>query len=254
LPREQRDRLRELALGRVDPADQHVQDEVLELDVGEPVALLLGGDQRGDQVVGGRRAPVRDQRANPGVELPDLRVDPRERLRVRQRDRVELALDPHRPVVQPRRVLARRAHHGRDRQRRVRLGDRLDEVALAAVRHRAPQLLEEAAHRRAVAVGGHARERGADQLAQAPVVVAVDVDDVARDLLVQRALGDAEQLGDLEPREDRCLGLQEVLAGGPVEHDRRQRRAREPVALGELAHRGMEALAAQLRVHVVELG
>src|SRR3712207_8715541 len=40
---------------------------------------------------------------------------------------VELALDPVRPVVQARRVLERRAHHRRDRQRRVRLGERAHE-------------------------------------------------------------------------------------------------------------------------------
>ena len=44
--------MRELALRRVDAADEDVQDEVLELDVRQAVALLLGDDQRGDQVVG----------------------------------------------------------------------------------------------------------------------------------------------------------------------------------------------------------
>ena len=58
---EQPQRVGELALRRVDAADEHVEHEVDELDVGEPVAVLLGGDQRRDQVLaralrGGARA------------------------------------------------------------------------------------------------------------------------------------------------------------------------------------------------------
>ncbi len=48
---EQPDRVRELALGGVDAADQNVQHEVHALDVGEPLALLFGVDQQRDQVL-----------------------------------------------------------------------------------------------------------------------------------------------------------------------------------------------------------
>src|ERR1700722_3577323 len=112
--------------------------------------------------------------------------------------------------MQPRRVCQRRTHHGRDRKRRIRLGEGLDEVAadsLAAAvdagrlgrlrRLRLArggnglreQLLEELAHRRAVALDGAWRERRVYEAAQARVVGAVDVQDVATQLLVQRALG-----------------------------------------------------------------
>ncbi len=125
-PRQQPQRVRELRLRRVDAADQHVEDEVDQLDVGEPVALLLGRDQLRDQVVAGRAAAQLQQLAGVGVELLDGPLDPRPL--AHQHRRVELALDPVRPLVQARRVGERRAHHGRDRQRRVRLRERLDEV------------------------------------------------------------------------------------------------------------------------------
>ena len=43
--------MRELALARVDAADEDVEDEVAQLVVAEPIALLLGRDQVGDQVL-----------------------------------------------------------------------------------------------------------------------------------------------------------------------------------------------------------
>jgi hypothetical protein len=49
------------------------------------------------------------------------------------------------------------------------------------------------------------------------VVVAVDVDDVADDLLVERAVLDPEELGDGPAGEDRALGAQEELPGLAVE-------------------------------------
>ncbi len=72
---EQPQRVRELALGRVDAADEHVEHEVERLDVREPVALLLGGDQRGDQVVAGLGAAAAEQLAGVGVELDDGLLD-----------------------------------------------------------------------------------------------------------------------------------------------------------------------------------
>ncbi len=49
------------------------------------------------------------------------------------------------------------------------------------------------------------------------MIVAVDVDDVADDLLVQGAVRDAEQLGDGQAREGGIAGAQEELARLAVE-------------------------------------
>ena len=65
----------------------------------------------------------------------------------------------------------------------------------------AEEIREEAAHRRPPAFDRAGREERVDQPAQAPVVVAVDVEDVAADLLPQRAVVDPEDLGDLHPGE-----------------------------------------------------
>jgi hypothetical protein len=57
---EQADRVGELALGRVNAADQDVQDEVDALDVRQPLALLTTGAHSLDGCVGG--GAHRDQR------------------------------------------------------------------------------------------------------------------------------------------------------------------------------------------------
>ena len=44
-------RVRQLGLGGVDPAGDHVEDQVDALLVGQPLALLLGREQRADEVV-----------------------------------------------------------------------------------------------------------------------------------------------------------------------------------------------------------
>ncbi len=205
---EEAERVGELALRGVHPADEHVEHEVLQLHPGEPVALLLGRDQRRDQVVGGRAAPPLDQRPDPGVELGDLVVDRGELGLVGERDRVELALDPHRPVVQAVGVLGRGAHHRRDHAGRVGPGDGLDQVAAPGRGDVLPELGEDLAHRRAPAVGRAGRERRVEQAPQAAVVGAVDVDDVVDDLLVEGALGDREELGqeDARGRSRPCCG------------------------------------------------
>ena len=119
---QQADRVGELALAGVDAADQDVQHEVAQLVVAQPVARLLGLDQRRDQVVARRRPPARDQLVLVGVELGHRLLD---LLALgHQAGRVELALDHVRPVMKPRRVVERGAHHLGDHQRRVRLGER----------------------------------------------------------------------------------------------------------------------------------
>ncbi len=84
------------------------------------------------------------------------------------------------------------------------------------------------------------------------MVGAVDVEDVAADLLVERPVVDPEDLGDLHAGEREAPAAQEELAGLAVDGHAAERHRRQPALLGELGHRGVEALAAQLRVQVVE--
>ena len=195
----------------------------------EPVALLLGGDERRDEVVGRRVAPAGDQRPDPGVELGDLAVDRRQLLGVGERDRVELALDPHRPVVQPRR---RRASGAPITAAIVRDGYGLASAATkshaARGARRRPQVVEDLAHRPA---GSARTARGLSagltrprrRAWSSPLMLMMLRDD----LLVQRAVGDAEELREQHAREDRRPRAQELLARRAVEHDRR-RAARGP--------------------------
>ena len=190
--------MRELGLRRVDAADEDVEHEVHALDVGEAVAVGLGGQQRRDEVLAGVVAAGGEQRVGVVVELDHGLLD--ELALGHERLGVELLLDPVGPVVQPRRVGQRGAHHRRDDQRRVGLGEGLDELAAPVGAHGLPELLEVGAHGRAPAVGGARREGRVDEVAQAPVVVAVDAEDVAAQLLGQRAGLDPEQLGQLAAR------------------------------------------------------
>jgi hypothetical protein len=187
---QQADPLGELALGRVHAAHEHVEHEVDELGVGELVAFEARRDQGRDEVVAGVFAAPGNQSAGVVVELGHGLLDP---LALgHQRGAIELALDPVRPFVQARGVAQRRAHHRGDGQRRIGLGERLHELAAARVAHAVVEPLEEPAHCRAPALGRARRERGVDQVAQPAVVVGVDVQDVADDLLVQGAVLDAE--------------------------------------------------------------
>ena len=200
-----------------------------------------GRDQRRDQVVAGVVAAALDQRARPLVEL---RAGALDRLAlVHQAVRVELALDQVRPLVQPRRVLERRAHHRRDRERRVGLGEVGHELAAAGVLERRPQALEELAHRRPPAVGRARREGRVHEVAQAPVAVAVDVEDVAPHLLEQRPLLHPEHLGDPQPGEGRALRAQEERARLAVEHEPAELGLREPRLPAQRVDRLVEALA-----------
>ncbi len=137
--RQQPHRVGELALASVDSADEDVEHEVAKLVVAQPVALLLGGDEVGDQILARCRAPRLDQRVLVLVELRDRLLD--QFALADQAGRVELALDPVRPVMQPRRVRKRRAHHLGDHQRWVRLGEVLDELTTPVRRERVEQLL-----------------------------------------------------------------------------------------------------------------
>jgi len=148
-------------------------------------------------------------------------------------------------VVQARRVLERRAHNGGDHHRRIRLGEALDELAAPGARHPVPQAFEDLAHGGAPAVGGARREGGVDEIAQAPVVLAVEVQDVAADLLGQRSLVDLEDLGDLESREGGRAGAQEELARLAVEHGVAEGNLRQPPLRSQAGQHVVEARAAQ---------
>ncbi len=183
-------------------------------------------------------------------------------------DGVELALDPIGPVVQPRRVLQRGAHHVRDHQRRVGLGELLDELApdhlawagtvgfcFRGVCNRLlEQLLEELAHLGAVALHRARAERRVDEAAKTRVVRPIDVQDVALHLLIQRSLGHIEDLSDLHARKDRRARAQEELARLPVQHEVAERVLRKPTLGAQPSHRLVEALAPQRGVGGVERG
>ena len=203
----------------------------------------------------GRLAPALDQRPDPGVELADLAIDRGELLGIAQRRRVELPLDPHRPVMEASGVPGRGAHHLGDHPGRVGAGHGLDEVAAAGRGHRPPEILEDRPHRGPVAIDRPRRQRRVDELAEAAVIGPVDVDDVVDHLLAQRAVGDREQVGEQQAREDRRLRAQEELPGLAIEHDRRERRPRQPLAGAlQLPHRLVPALPAQLRIRRIDLG
>ena len=124
---EQPDGVRELALRGVDAADEHVQHEVHEFGVGEAVPLVARGDQRRDQVVAHVVAAALKQVVGELVELHHRLLDPVALLH--QVRGVELPLDPVRPVVEPWGPRELGSRHRRDRQRRVRLAELLDELA-----------------------------------------------------------------------------------------------------------------------------
>jgi hypothetical protein len=84
------------------------------------------------------------------------------------------------------------------------------------------------------------------------MVVAVDAEDVAAQLLGERAGLDAEDLGQLATWEGRGAAAQEQLGRLAVEHERSQRRGGQPALLAQLRHPGMEPGTAQRRIGVVE--
>ena len=240
----------ELGLRGVDASDEDVEHEVHALDVGEAVAIGLRGQQGRDQVLAGIVAARGQQRLGVVVELDHCLLD--ELALGHERLGVELLLDPVGPVVQPRRIGERGAHHRRDDERGVGLREGVDELAGAVAAHRLPQLRQVGAHGRAPAVGGARREGRVDEVAQAPVVVAVDAEDVAAQLLGERAGLDPEELRELAPGEGRRTAAQEDLARLAVEHHRADRRGRQPALGAELRHPRMKARTAQGRIGVVE--
>ena len=215
---EQPDRVGELALGRVDAADEHVEHEVEQLDVAEPVALLLGGDQGGDQVVAGVGAAAAEQLAGVGVELDDRLLDLRRAPRAPS-SRTGAGSSATSPTGGRG---PRSARPSRSRSpARVGLGERLDEVGAASRRRgRRGELCEDArawpGRQRSTARGVKA---GLTRPRSRRWSWPVDVEDVAADLLEQRAVVDPEDLGDLHPREREALAAQEELARLAVDRD-----------------------------------
>ena len=128
-------------------AGDDVQDEVDALGVREPVTGLLGGQQRGQQIIARLGGTAGQQSLDVVVDLGRRLLELRD-LRA-ERLNVELALDQAGPVLEPGRVRLWRTKHGRDRQRRVGLGDRRYELAAVAAAEVGPQPAEEGPHRRA---------------------------------------------------------------------------------------------------------
>ena len=112
-----------------------------------------------------------------------------------------------------------------------------------------------AAHRRPVAVRGRRGEGGLNELAQAAVVVAVEVEQVAAQALVERALGDPLHLEDRGAGELRRRCAQEEARGLAVEDEPADGLgAGEPARGAKPLHLLVELLPAQVRVRVVEGG
>ena len=88
----------ELRRRRIDAADQHCADQVDAFRLGQPVALLLGGEELGDQVVAGVAAAGAQQL--PGVVLEPWGGLFELRRSLRHLARVELALDLVRPLAE----------------------------------------------------------------------------------------------------------------------------------------------------------
>ena len=242
--------MRELGLRGVDAADEDVEDEVDALDLRQAVTVGLGGQKGRDEVLAGLLTAGGQQRVGVVVELDDRLLD--QRALGHERLGIELLLDPVGPVVKARRVGQWRAHHGRDDERGVGLGEGLDELAVPVGADGVPELLEIGPHERPPAVGGTWREGRVDEVAQAPVVVAVDAEDVAAQLLGQRAGLDVEELGELQPGEGRRAAAQEDLGRLTVEHHGPDRRRRQPALGAQLGHAWVKGGAAQGRVGVVE--
>ena len=112
-----------------------------------------------------------------------------------------------------------------------------------------------AAMEAAALTAGYVNAEGGPQLskAQAPVRVAVDMKDVPPHLLEERSFLDAEQLGDLHPRERPALRSQKEGRRLAVEHEEADRRRRDPTPRPQLVHHLVEALALEVLGDVVEL-
>jgi hypothetical protein len=189
--------------------------------VAELVALFFGLQEGADQVGARGRLAALEQLRHVLACLEGGPLDVRDL--GGQRLDVELALHHVGPVVQPGGVLDGGAEDGGDRARRVGLGDGGDELGAGGTAEAGPQLCQEVAHDGTPAVRGPGGEGVPDQRAQAAVLVAGEVQDVGVDVLIQRALSDTEELGDLPAGERRLPGPQEEVAGLLVEHDERER-------------------------------
>jgi hypothetical protein len=250
---EQPDAVRQLRLGGVHPAHEHRAHEVAHLLLGQPVAVLLGLDQVRDQVVLGVALALLDQVRDVIHELGRGLLERRQHRR--DRDRVELLLDQVRPVSELRCVLERRAHDTRDHPSGIRLGECVDEVALAVGGDGVPHLLELLPHQRAQLVRLLRGERVLHELALTAVVIAAQVQQVALHPVPHRALGDALDLEHQDAREVRLLRAHEELDRLVVEHDPADWiGARDPRLLREPQHHLVEAGTGDRLVCVIPLG
>jgi hypothetical protein len=85
------------------------------------------------------------------------------------------------------------------------------------------------------------------------VVVAVEVEQVALEALVEGALGDALHLQHAPARERQAAVAHEVRGGLAIEHDVADRvNARDPALLAQLAHGVVERLAPELGVLILQ--
>ena len=147
---EQPQRLRELALGGVHSPGEQVQHQVHALVVGQPVALLLGRQQRADQVGPRGRAAILEQGGHVLVGLDDRPLDVRDL--GGQGGDVELPLHHARPVLRagrrrPPGRRGRRRWSGTGRAWRSRPRTRCRALGVRA--EVAPELGQELAHGRA---------------------------------------------------------------------------------------------------------
>ena len=207
---EQPQRVGELRLGRVDAADEHVEDQVSQLGVIEAVVAVARRDQGREQVVAGL-GPLLARRARRGTRrAPRRRARPRRGARRAsgRRTGAGSTATTRRAARRPR--SARRPRWRSSSPGRAASAPRPRRTRRAATASNSSAMNSRITGRqRSAALRG---ERRVDQVAQAAVIVAVDVEDVARDLLAERALLHLEQLRERLAGEGRLLRAQEELA------------------------------------------
>ena len=253
VPGEQSDPMGELSLGCIDASCQDVHDQVEALVIRQPVALVSGGEKRRDQVIARVVTARLDQGGCVSGELDDRRLDLV--TAGHDRRRVELALEPRRPVVEAWRVLDRRAHDGGDQLRWIALGHRVHELDLTTALERSEDLGQVLAHDGAPAVGCSRREGRIHKVAQTAVVRALDRNDVLADRVGQRPVRDPERGGHDGRGEDDLLRAQEEVRRLAVEDEDPSRlRSRQPVLGSERLHPVVELVAAEVLVRPVEEG
>ena len=162
--------------------DEQQRHLVAQLHRRQAVAVLLGGDQRRQQVVGRVRPLPRDDLVDVRVHRL-LAVDRRLDLLVGD-DRVERLDDRSGPLGDLRLVGLGHPEHLGDHVERQREGQVGDDVTVAALGDRVEHLVDELLHPRSQRLDRRRRERLAHQPAQAGVVGWVDVEHARRPLEV----------------------------------------------------------------------